>query len=60
MTDLDIGSRGSTESVENIPEVHSGRELVKRFSAKRASTNLNHIKNVSPMGNRNSGVAPPM
>ena len=63
VTDLDLGSRGSTESMENVPELTSGRELVKRFSAKRASTNLNHMKNVSPMGNRNvgnSGIAPPM
>ena len=38
--DLDIGSRHSTESKESIPEITSGRELVKRFTAKRASTNL--------------------
>lgn len=60
VTDLDIGSRGSAESLENIPEVHSGRELVKNISSKRASTNLNHLKHVSPMGNRHIGVAPPL
>ena len=49
--ELDIGSRHSTESKESVPEITSGKELVKRFTAKRASTNLNYQNNNSPSRN---------
>ena len=53
VAELDIGSRGSTESKESVPEITSGKELVKRFTAKRASTNLNYTStNASPGRNK--------
>ena len=48
VADLEIGSRGSTESKDTINatvrdvviDVSASKELVKKFAAKRASTNL--------------------
>ena len=53
VAELDFGSRNSTESKESVPEITSGKELVKRFTAKRASTNLNYMSapNASPSRN---------